>query len=274
MGSCAHRGLPVPEPGVELAADPPPDVAYPTEGLPESDASREIRLEARSGDRTVALHAFCRVDVWTTLQEIQPERFVVREAWSRLGERDPKLLRRVEDDVVGGVVVRLRPERDGSLRFVIEASLASVGDAEKVGAFHGTDVELARPRRHGYLFVGRAPPGYAGVLAAWPGAVQVGYPGALEVGGLVAGAVRAEAFVEEWSPVEPRHNRADGIESVEYRLAMRRRAAGFRADGDGWYKSYGATFDLRADSGVVRFLPGATDAGRAGSGGAAGGAAR
>ena len=227
---------------MSLAADPPADVAVPATGIPESDASREIRLVARGDGRVVELHAFCRVDVWTTLQDIAPERFVVREAWSRLGERDPRLLRRVEDDVVGGIVVRLRPERDGSLRFVIEASVARVGPKEPVGAFHGTDIELPRPRRHGYRFVGRAPPGYAGVLAAWPGAVQVGFPGAAEPG--------------------------------EYRLMRRRRAAGFLADGRGWYKTYGAAFDLRADSGAVRFVPGAPDAGRAGPPGAARGAGR
>ncbi|MHC4958607.1 MAG: hypothetical protein ACYTGN_09535 [Planctomycetota bacterium] len=270
IGACAHRGLP--EPGLELAADPPPDVAFPTTGIPESDASREIRLVARAAERSVVLHAFCRVDVWTTLQEIAPERFVVRESWSRLGEREPRLLRRVEDDVVGGIVVRLRPERDGSLSFVIEASSASVGPKRKVGAFFGADIELALPRRHGYLFVGRAPPGYDGVLAAWPGAVQVGFAEATETAGLLVGAVRAEAFVEEWAVADPVPDKRDGIESVEYRLTMRRKAAGFSPDGEGWYKTYGASLDLRPDSGAVRFVAGAEDSGRAGPDGAAGGA--
>jgi hypothetical protein len=197
----------------------------------------------QSGGTTIHLEAYCRVGVFTTLENVRPVAFTTRESWGRLGARPPRLLARVRDDFARGVTARLRPLRDGALEWQVEVADGEAGHPRPVGVFHGQTVELPRPRRHGYLLGAVAPAGYEGVLASWEGGAVVSLGvepspspprGALRfraegVSGFILGAApHAEAFVEEWAPVEPVLVDADGVERADFRVAMRRSAAGFR----------------------------------------------
>ena len=215
-----------------------------------------MHLVVEVGERTVELWSWCRVGVWTTLQELRPERFVTRESWGRLNERRPKRLARIHDEALGGVIARLRPETDGGLSFLVEVSAVDLGRPQPAGEFFDKRIELGRPRRHGYVFRGRAPPGWKRPLARWESAVTVrlrdveAAPG----GSMVAGKqASAEAFSEEWVPARPILVQADGVVRADFRLKRVRRATGFRPDAHGWYNTYGAALDLRFDSGAVRF---------------------
>lgn len=218
-----------------------------------------VRIVVEVGDRVVELWSWCRVGVWTTLQELRPERFVTRESWGRLGQRRPRMLARIHDEALGGIVTRLRPERDGSLSFLVEVSAVDSGKLQPAGRFFHKTILLGHPRRHGYRFRGRAPAEWQGPLARWAGAVTVRLAGASETavapgGSFVAGKqASAETFVEEWVPAKPIHVHADGVMRADFRLKRRRRASGFKPDGRGWYNTYGGTFDIRFDSGAVRF---------------------
>ena len=230
----------------------------PATGRFESRSSRDTRFVVLVGGDRVELRAFLRVGVWTTLQRVHGVSFTLRESWGRLGERSPRRLAQVEEQLVAGVIARLRPNGDGSLSFVLEVSAASRGAARPVGEFHGEPVTMEQPRRHGYRFAGRAPARWTGLVAHWPGAVAawLGEAGEPPGDGVVAGKeAEAEAFVETWDPVDPVHTRADGIERTEFRLRRTRKAAGLRPDHKGWYNTYGARFHISVDRGFLRFSP-------------------
>jgi hypothetical protein len=215
----------------------------------------------RVGDRTVKLAAPCRVGVWTTLERVHADDFVVRESWGRLGGRPPRLLARIEDQAIGGVIARLRPEEDGSLSFLVEVAETERGPGRTVAMYEGRRIALGEPRRRGYRFAGSAPLGFAGPVARWGEAVAVFAgeaedaplpPGvrfaALAEEGFVAGALpAAETFLETWEPVEPFRFEAEGIERMDYRLVRKRAAAGFRTNTHGALEDYGPPFRLSRD---------------------------
>jgi hypothetical protein len=215
-----------------------------------------------AGGDTVRLEAPCRVGVWTTLERVRAREFVERESWGRLGDRAPRMLARVTDSVLGGVVARLRPEEDGSLSFVVEVAETERGSGRTVAIYHGRRVVLGEPRRRGYRFSGSAPAGFSGAVARWGDAVAVEVGGAggppppgtvrftsLGEAGFVAGArPAAEAFVEEWEPAEPFRFEADGVERMDYRLVKRRSAAGFRTGARSAFEEYGPPFVITRDA--------------------------
>jgi len=205
------------------------------------------------GDRR-QLEATCRVGVWTTLESVRPVSFALRESWGALGDRPPRLLAQVRDDFPRGVIARVRPERDGSLAWRVEVSDGDAGPPRPVGVFRGRTIELPRPRRHGYRFASRLPAGFLGAAASWEGgpSVHVGEEagpaapaGALRFDaegarGFVAGSdPEAEAFDEEWIPVEPLLLDFDGVERADFRTAPKRRAAGFRPGARGAPQPFG-----------------------------------
>jgi len=244
-----------------LPLDPrPPPLAAPTDGASDSATSRPVAIVVRAGGDTVRLEAPLRVGVWTTLERVRPREFVQRESWGRLGDRPPRLLSRVTDAALEGVIARLRPEADGSLSFVVEVADAERGEGRTVAMYEGRRIALGAPRRKGYRFVGSAPAGFSGVVARWGDAVEieVGGPGgpppdvvrfaALGETGFVAGAhPAAETFVEEWEPDKPFRFEADGVERMDYRLVRKRSAAGFRASARGVFEEYGPPFVITRD---------------------------
>jgi len=217
-----------------------------------------VSLQVEVETEQVLLRAWCRVGIWTTLDRFAAREFVVRESWGRLGSREPRRLARVEDQLLEGVLARLRPEADGSLVFVVEVSRATVEGERKVDHYHGEEISLSIARRYGYRFTGRAPAGFCGPIARWgpgvvvhlgrgeePPAESVRFRADGGASGLVAGLDGgAEAFVEEWLPAEPIHVQADGVERRDYRLIRRRRAAGFE---EGGRKVYGSAFQFGSD---------------------------
>jgi len=261
LAGCAARAARVPAPSLALADDPPPLPAPPRDGPNDSDRLRFVRVAVHVDGR-VALRwkGHLRVGVWTTLDRWQAEEFVTRESWGRLGERRPRRLARIEDELLFGASVRVRPEeaRDGDafVSFAAEVASGEVGDARTAGTFHGRDVELPAPRRHGYRLLGRAPAAFVGPVARWngvvvylgddregrgppPGSCFFEAPGAA---GFVAGTpARVEAFVRPWTPAEPIEVQADGVERADFRLVDRRRAAGFVREGAA-FQTYGDVF--------------------------------
>ncbi len=245
-----------------LPLDPrPPSHAAPAEGRSDSASSRHVVLLVTAGKDTVRLEAPCRVGVWTTLERVRAREFVGRESWGRLGDRPPRLLARVTDAALGGVVARLRPEEDGSLSFVVEVAETERGAGRTVAIYHGRRVALGEPRRRGYRFSGSAPAAFSGAVAGWGSAVtvEVGGPGgpppgtvrfvSLGEAGFVAGtSPAAEAFVEEWEPAPPFRFEADGVERMDYRLVKRRSAAGFRTSARGAFEEYGPPFAISRDA--------------------------
>jgi hypothetical protein len=209
----------------------------------------------------VRLEAPCRVGVWTTLERVRAREFVQRESWGRLGDRPPRLLARVTDSALGGVVARLKPEEDGSLSFVLEVAETERGAGRTVAMYHGQRVALGGPRRRGYRFSGSAPAGFSGAVARW-GALEIEVGGAggpppagvvrfasLGETGFVAGArPSAETFLEEWEPAEPFRFEADGVERMDYRLVRKRSAAGFRTSARGVFEEYGPPFAITRDA--------------------------
>jgi len=211
----------------------------------------------------VALAAPCRVGVWTTLQRIHAHDFVTRESWGRLGDRAPRMLLRVTDQSIDGVIARVRPEEDGSLSFVVEVAETERQANRNVAIYHGARVTLGQPVRRGYRFAGSVPPGFAGPVACWGDAVVIeageAAPdataprgtarfAALGERGFVAGArPAAETFVESWEPAEPFRFEADGIERMDFRLVRRRSAAGFRSSAQGMFEDYGPPFAITRD---------------------------
>ncbi len=247
-----------------LALDPgaPPPPRPPDSGANDSVDSREVRLEIDDGRSTYRLAGWCRAGVWTTLEQSEARRFVLRESWGRLGQRAPRLLARVEDDALGGIVARLRPEADGSLSFHVEVSEVEVLGARTVGIYHGQRVVLAPATRRGFRFSGLVPAGHEGVFASWrPGVVLglsrrgEGFEGARGPAGAIfaraagadvmvpgRGAV-AETFVEEWNPRRPVHVVEEGIERMDFRLVRERRAAGLSTEGARGLRSFGTSFE-------------------------------
>ncbi len=247
-----------------LARDraPPAPPRPPHEGANDSLQSREVHLEIDDGGAPQRLAAWCRVGVWTTLDRTVAHRFVLRESWGRLGDRPPRLLARVEDDVQGGIVARVRPEADGSLSFHVEVAEAEVLPARTVGIYHGQRVVLAPAARHGYRFSGTVPAGYEGVIACWrPGVVLSLGPAGSGVEGVrgPSGAVHvrapgthalvpgrgclAEAFVERWSLRQPVHVVEEGIERMDFRFGRDREAVGFSTEGARGLRSFGTPFE-------------------------------
>jgi hypothetical protein len=219
-----------------------------------------VVLIVRAQEKRTRLHAWCRVGVWTTLQRARVRDFKARESWGRLGQRPPRLLARITDQALDGIVTRLRPEEDGSLSFFVEVGQVKRRASRTVGMYHGQRVTLASVERRGLRFHGRAPAGHTGPIARWGGfAVYLGEerqeppPGALhfragDVSGFVAGPQpMAETFQESWDPVEPVHVVVDGVERMDFRLKRMRRAAGFSTDTDGRTQTYGPEFTLRRD---------------------------
>jgi hypothetical protein len=247
--------------GLPLDPRAPAPLAAPSEGRSDSASSRAVTLVVRAGGATERLEAPCRVGVWTTLERVRAREFVQRESWGRLGNRPPRLLARVTDQALEGVVARVRPEEDGSLSFVVEAAKCERGPGRTVAMYHGRRVALGEPRRTGYRFVGSAPPGFSGTVARWGEALEIDVGGAggppppgtvrftsLGESGFVAGErPAAEAFAEEWEPAEPFRFEADGVERMDCRLVMRRSAAGFRTSARGVFEEYGPPFSITRD---------------------------
>lgn len=253
------RLAPSPLPRDASAPAPP---RPPHEGANDSVDARAVHLGIDDGRAPRRLAAWCRIGVWTTLDHVVAHRFVLRESWGRLGARSPRLLARVEDDALGGIVARLRPEPDGSLSFQIEVSEAEVLAARTVGIYHGQRIVLAPAARHGYRFRGRVPAGHEGVFAYWrPGVVlRLGAEGAEEEGARgPPGAVHvraaateamvpgrgcfAETFVEEWTLRRPVHVVEEGIERMDFRFGREREAAGFSTEGARGLRCHGTTFE-------------------------------
>lgn len=249
----------MPESPPPLTPKPPPRARWPEEGPKGDGAPREISVTVVSGGDRVTLEAWCRTEAWTTLGRRRAREFVVRETWGRLGERRPRLLTRVSDQVLSGAFVRVRPHRDGRLSFRVEVAEARVGPKTTVDIYHGRRVSLPSPRRHGIRFAGTAPPGFEGTVARWNDvAVRVGSgeapaPGTLRftadgIDGFVAGRdVSAETFVEQWTLADPIHVVADGVERKDYRLRPQREAAGFRTNARGEPVAYGPSFVFERD---------------------------
>ena len=140
----------------------------PQDAVPYAVDSRAVALHVRSGESTIDLEAHCRVGVWTTLQRIRALPFIVRESWGRLGERPPRRLSQSVDDILTGVIARVRPLSDGALEFRIEVAQGYLAETRDLGEFEGRRILLPRPRRYGYRFAGRVPRGHAqGPIAAW-----------------------------------------------------------------------------------------------------------
>ncbi|MHC4971601.1 MAG: hypothetical protein ACYTG3_04665 [Planctomycetota bacterium] len=261
--ACAATGpaLHLPETSLPLSAQPPPPPAPPAQGPFESAASREVVLIVRARDKRARLHAWCRVGVWTTLQRARTRDFKARESWGRLGQRSPRLLARIVDQALDGIVTRLRPEEDGSLSFHVEVGQVKRQASRTVGMYHGQRVTLGHVDRRGLRFHGRAPARWTGAIARWGGqfAVHLGEeredppPRALhfrvdDLEGFVAGPhPMAETFHEAWEPAEPVHVVVDGVERMDFRLVRTRHAAGFRTDADGDTQTYGPEFTFRRD---------------------------
>lgn len=245
-----------------MERNPPPIFTPPEEGPADSPHSHEVTLVVRVGTQSTLLKAWCRVGVWTTLQEVRARKFVAREAWGKLGARPPRRLLRVEDETLDGVVARLRPEEDGSMSFVVELAETEMKPGRNVDIYHGQRVALGNPERRGYRFGGRAPAGWTGAVARWGSDIVV-YAGvapsdepppralafaAQGEEGFVAGpSPVAEAFVERWKPAEPFRLDADGVERIDYRLVKHRSAAGFSTDDTGVPRGYGPDFTFRRD---------------------------
>jgi len=246
--------LEVPETALPLSPAPPPREGPPAAGPFDAAASRRVELVVACGERAVTLEGWCRVGVWTTLERRRADPFVVRESWGRLGERAPRLLARVGDDLVTGALARLRPEPDGALAYHVEVSQGRVGPKLPAGSLAGREVSLPRPRRHGFRFSGRVPRGHAGRLAAWAPGVEVYLGGTggetapvlqFEADGgagfLAGGAGAAEAFLEVWEALPPLLVDAEGVVRGDFRLERRRSAVGFRAGPRGEPETYGGT---------------------------------
>ena len=247
----------MPETALELTTEAPRPPQPPRTGAFDSTKSRYTELVVDVQGKIVTVGAWCRVGVWTSLDAVEPREFIVREAWGRLGKNPPRLLTRIYDQALAGVVARMRPEADGTLSFHVEIAAAADTGRQDLGDYHGQPVSLVTMRRHGYRFHGRAKNRYRGVVARWGSDVSVhlGDAGALpsspvrfragSTEGFVVGSrVEAETFVEEWLPGKPIHIQADGIERKDFRLIRRRSASGFRPRGEGW-QTYGAAFDVR-----------------------------
>jgi len=261
--SCASQAPSLHLEPTSLPLDPraPQMLAAPAEGPSDSASSRPVALEVRAGGSTARLEAPCRVGVWTTLERVRARSFVERESWGKLGDRPPRLLARVTDQALEGVIARLRPEEDGSLSFVVEVAQCERGPGRTVAIYHGRRIALGEPKRTGYRFVGNAPAGFSGTVARWGDAVEVDVGGAggpppagvvrfaaLGEAGFVAGArPGAETFAEEWEPAAPYKFEADGVERVDCRLEKKHSAAGFLTGADGAFEAYGPPFVITRD---------------------------
>lgn len=257
--ACVSRGpsVTLPQSRLDLTGEAPPLPTPPRTGPFDSTASREVRIVVAFNGRDIEVAAFCRVGVWTTLDSTRAYAFVTRETWGRLEERRPRRLRRVLDQALAGVTVRVRPEPRGELSFQAEVAQVTMAPMRTVDLYHGQRIALSEPSRHGFRFWGSVPPGHLGLIAGW-GDVTVHLAergdvpprGALrfragEEAGLVAGErAAAETFAEAWVPKKPIHIVADDIERKDYRLAMERRAAGFRVGTSGSIQQYGDTFEF------------------------------
>ncbi len=254
--SCAASRpvLEVPESLLPLSPEPPPWEGPPDSGPSDAASARQVELLLACGPEAITLSGWCRVGVWTTLEETRAEPFVTRESWGRLGARAPRRLARITDDLVSGAVARLRPEANGALSFRIEVAQGRIDKEAPSGSFEGHAILLPRPRRHGFRFSGTLPRGHAGRIAVWAPGVEVFLLGPGEEtaavlqfeveggAGLVAGgASGAEAFLEEWLPLPPLLIDADGVRRADCRLERRRSAAGFRPGPGGEPESYGGT---------------------------------
>ena len=255
----------MPESPLVLSADPPSLPQPPPDSPYGSAESTRVTVHIRSGVEMVTLAGWCRVGVWTTLARQTGRDFIIREAWGRLGERKPRLLLRVRDQAIEGVLARLRPNEDGTTDFIVELAEARILPGEPLDRYYGQVVQLARPRRHGYRFQGRAPAGWVGAVAHWEPGVAV-YLGELtpdplqadaqppepvarfriarERGFVVGPKPAVEAFVEEWRPARPVPVVADGVERKDYRLEHIRLAAGFLSDENGERVTYGSEFEF------------------------------
>jgi len=226
---------------LDLAESPSPKVARsttwheaPAEGTPYSVDSRRTTLFVSARETDVVLDAWCRIGVWTTLQRIKGQPFLVRESWGRLGTKRPRRIHQTFDDLITGVIARVRPEADGSLRFRIEVADGETVSLARLGEFEGNEILFPAPRRFGYRVDGSVPPGVnAGVIARWsPGveirlgdaaAVTVARPRLEFTAGSASGFVvgrtgRVEAFSEQWGPAPPVIVDDGGILRGEFRF--------------------------------------------------------
>jgi len=263
LASCASEAPSLHLAPTSLPLDPraPLPLSAPADGPSDSATSRTVALLVHAGGETARLEAPCRVGVWTTLERVRARDFVERESWGKLGDRPPRLLARVTDQALEGVIARLRPEEDGSLSFVVEVAQCERGPGRTVAIYHGRRIALGEPKRTGYRFVGNAPAGFVGTVARWGDAVEVDVggaggpppPGAVRFAalgetGFVAGArPAAETFQEEWEPADPFRFEADGVERMDCRLVRKSSAAGFRTGAGGAFEEYGPPFVITRD---------------------------
>jgi len=245
LGVACAATTKLPESGAEPVADAPPPAADRTDGRADGPAPRwiEFRLATPAGGTTWG--AYCRVGVWTPIDERAATRFVQDETWSRLGDREPRRMQREFGAVWSGPLARVRPTADGAIDFVVEVSEGRVDEGEP-RTWHGATVPLPLPFQRTYRFTGRAPAGHAGPIARWGGllvslsdpesdASAADSPRRTFNHGFVCGPdAEAEYETIAWKPKEPVERSFDGVLQARFRLAPERSAAGFRAD-----KTYG-----------------------------------
>jgi len=237
----------LPESGIEPTAKrerPEPR----TDGRSDGPRPRRIAVRFVTGKDNLPVEGWCREEVWTTLQNRAAIPFVVRESWSRLGDRKPRRIGRTKDSVFQGVLARLRPTGDGFVDFVVEISVARVGPEAEQFEWQGESIELPRPFQEGYRFEGRVPAGYSGPLATW-GELSVAIEDSMDltapdpkmmrfaIGELLGSVTDIPGGVAEYyrvsagrlKPIERDH---DGIVQALFRLERKRVAAGFYRDNE------------------------------------------
>jgi hypothetical protein len=219
---------PLPESGAQPVEDAPPAERIRTDG--HHDGPRPRWIEIRVGE--TKLGAWCREGVWTPLDERKATAFVVRESWSKLGDRAPRRLSQVEDAVWNGPLARLRPTRDG-IDFVVEVFEGKV-ERGMEQSWRGTTIRLPKPSQRSYRFEGRVPPGHRDMIAEW-GTLRITLHDSLEPTappsmtvykyGVVAGE-RAVYEERSWSHAEVVERDYDGVMQAVFALTMTRKAAG------------------------------------------------
>jgi len=241
-----------PAPRVELPAsgarptrEAPPAPTLRTDGRSDGPSPRMYTVRLTTGGRTLLLEAWCREEVWTTLDGRVGIPFVLGESWSRLGARRPRRLLQTQNSVFQGALARLRPRPTGELDFVIEISRAGVESDGPKFEWQGADVRLPRPWQDGYRFAGVVPAGYGGVVANWgelvveiqaSGRTPATIPGiAFRAGaqdGFVAGGrtALAEFYTLRWPAADVVDRDRDGVLQARFSLAPAREATGFRYD--------------------------------------------
>jgi len=240
----------LPESGVEpTAARPIP--APRTDGLSDGPSPRRIQVRFFTGRDELAVDGWCREGVWTTLEQRAAIPFVVRESWSRLGERKAQRIARTSDAVFQGVFARIRPTGDGQVDFVAEISAAEVTPDFHDWKWEGETVRMPNPSQDGYRFAGRVPAGFRGTIASWGDVTIVIDDGAKPAGDApsmhefrlgetlcsvtdIDGAI-AEYYRVSVQPLEPIERDHDGLREALFRIQRKRVGSGMvRVPDKGW----------------------------------------